>query len=187
MQQLLEESGAILRGHFILASGRRSDVYFEKFRILERPDILTQLCGDLAKHAVTVGADIVAGPTTGGIIVAMDTARQAGLPSLYVESEEGKRKLRRNAQVAPGSKVYVVDDVLTTGKSVLEVIDLFKSLGATVCGVGVLISRAETPINFGAPLYSAFDVEAKTYSPDDLPESLRTIEPVKPGTSQVST
>src|SRR5688572_7904879 len=113
--KLLEESGAVLRGHFLLTSGRHSDVYFEKFRILEQPKILSALCQEVAEHYSGKGIELVAGPTTGGIIIAFEVARQMGLNAVYVESEGGEKTLRRNKTLPAGVKVLVVDDVLTTG------------------------------------------------------------------------
>ena len=187
--KLLEKSGAILRGHFLLTSGRHSDVYFEKFRVLEQPEVLSALCAEIATalssdklggfaHQV----DLVAGPTTGGIIIAFEVARQMGLPALYVESENGEKKLRRGAQVPKGARVLIVDDVLTTGKSVFEVIDVIKEAGGVPAAVAVLIDRAETPPDFGVPYIAAYKVEAKSYPAGDVPEWLANIPISKPGT-----
>ena len=96
--ELLESSGAVLHGHFLLTSGRHSDVYFEKFRVLERPDVLSALCKEIAENFADAGIEVVAGPTTGGIIIAFEVARQMGLPSLYVETEDGQKKLRRGGR-----------------------------------------------------------------------------------------
>jgi len=183
---LLESSGAVLRGHFLLTSGRHSDVYFEKFRVLERPDVLSALCGEIARQ-VAGGSkfDLVAGPTTGGIIIAFEVARQMGLPALYVESESGEKKLRRGAQIQPGARVLVVDDVLTTGKSVFEVIDVVRAAGGEPAGVGVLIDRAETPPSFGVPYFAAYKVEAQSYAADAVPEWLEKVPITKPGTRPV--
>jgi orotate phosphoribosyltransferase len=190
--KLLEESGAILRGHFLLTSGRHSDVYFEKFRILERPDVLSALCTQIATHfsdpancqLPTANCELVAGPTTGGIIIAFEVARQMGLPAIYVESEDGVRKLRRSAQIPKGANVLVVDDVLTTGKSVLETIEVVKNAGGEVAGVAVLIDRTESPIDFGCPFFAAYKVEAKSYAPEEVPDWLAEIPIAKPGTSK---
>lgn len=179
--ELLESSGAILRGHFLLTSGRHSDVYFEKFRILERPEVLTALCAEIADNFRGHGISLVAGPTTGGIIIAFEVARLMGLPALYVESEEGSKKLRRGATVPVGAKVLIVDDVLTTGTSVQEVIELLKG-HAEVGGVGVLIDRSSEPLEFGAPLFAAHKVEAVSYAPDEVPKWLETVPITKPGT-----
>lgn len=183
LASLLESSGAVLRGHFLLTSGRHSNVYFEKFRVLEQPHVLSALCAEIASHFSGVEKpDLVAGPTTGGIIIAFEVARQMGLPALYIESENGQKKLRRGAQVPPGSRVLIVDDVLTTGTSVREVIEVVRQAGGTPSGVGVLIDRAETPPDFGAPLFAAHKVQAHSFSADQVPAWLEAIPITKPGT-----
>lgn len=184
--RLLEDSGAILRGHFLLTSGRHSDVYFEKFRVLERPDVLSALCTEIAGALGAKGFDLVAGPTTGGIIIAFEVARQLGLPAVYVETENGTRKLRRGASVSPGARVLVVDDVLTTGKSVLETAQVVAEAGGQVAGVAVLIDRSEHPLDFGCPFFAAYRVEAKTYDASEVPDWLAEVPIRKPGTSSVA-
>jgi orotate phosphoribosyltransferase len=180
--KVLEESGAILKGHFLLTSGRHSDTYFEKFRVLENPKVLSEICGELASRFAEAEIDIVAGPTTGGIIIAFEIARQMNCPALYVETENGVRALRRGASVPAGAKVLVVDDVFTTGTSVAEVVELLRKQGAEIAGVGVLVDRGEKPVDFGAPFYAAVKVEATSYAPDDVPDWLAVIPIAKPGT-----
>src|SRR4029077_1407939 len=101
--ELLERSGAVLHGHFLLTSGRHSDVYFEKFRILEQPAVLTELCAGIADTFRDAGVELVAGPTTGGIIIAFEVARQLEAQSIYVEAEVGRKALRRGATVRNGA------------------------------------------------------------------------------------
>lgn len=125
---------------------------------------------------------MVAGPTTGGIIIAFEVAKQLGVPALYVESENGKKTLRRGATVPEGARILVVDDVLTTGLSVREVVDLLTNRGAKVAGVGVLIDRSPAPIDFAAPFHAAYKVEAESYAADQVPEWLAAIPTTKPGT-----
>lgn len=179
---MLEESGAILRGHFLLSSGRHSAVYFEKFRVLERADVLSTLCAEIADRFKDEGIELVAGPTTGGIIIAFEVARRLGTPALYVEREEGQRVLRRGATVQPGTRTLVVDDVLTTGLSVRETNDLLKTHGAEVVGVGVLIDRSGGAVDFGVPLHAAYRVEAESFAPEEVPAWLAEIPITKPGT-----
>jgi orotate phosphoribosyltransferase len=179
---LLEQSGAILRGHFILTSGRHSDVYFEKFRVLERPDVLTELCQEIAKHFADSEVQYVAGPTTGGIIVAFEVARQMELESVYIETEDGKKTLRRNKQLVPGAKCLIVDDVLTTGRSLIESRQAIERAGGTPIAYAVLIDRSPEGLDLGLPLFGAYKVAAESYASDDIPEWLQAIEPVKPGT-----
>lgn len=187
LASLLESSGAVLRGHFLLTSGRHSDVYFEKFRVLEQPHVLSALCAEIAgAFSGAAKPDLVAGPTTGGIIIAFEVARQLGVPALYVESENGQKKLRRGAQIPVGSRVLIVDDVLTTGTSVREVIEVVRGAGGVPAGVGVLIDRAESPLDFGAPLFAAHRVQAKSFAPDQVPDWLLAIPVSKPGTRTTS-
>jgi len=184
--QLLESSGAILRGHFILTSGRRSDVYFEKFRVLERPDVLSVLCTEVANHFDAAQFDAVAGPTTGGIIIAFEVARQLGLPAVYIESEEGKKTLRRGKTLAPGTRVLIVDDVLTTGTSLVESRTAIEEAGGAVVGYGVLIDRSPEGFDLGLPLYGAYKVTAQSYAADELREWLAKLPATKPGTRKTA-
>jgi len=182
LSNLLEQSGAILHGHFLLTSGRHSGVYFEKFRILEQPIVLSALCVKIATHFKVSGIGLVAGPTTGGIIIAFEVARQMGLSALYVESENGVKKLRRGAKVDAGAKVLLVDDVLTTGTSLSEACDLIRAAGGIVGGVAVLIDRSELPLDFGCQFLAAHKVEAQSFAPDAVPDWLAEIPLSKPGT-----
>lgn len=185
--QLLEESGAILHGHFILASGRHSEVYFEKFRVLERPEVLSALCTEIAAHfAESFGGDpfdAVAGPTTGGIIIAFEVARQMRLPAVYVEKEGGVRALRRGKTLPDSPRILVVDDVLTTGKSLVETAEALRLAGGRPEGFAVLIDRAQTVPDLGAPIFAAYKVEGESWAEHEMPERLKGIPAVKPGTT----
>jgi orotate phosphoribosyltransferase len=170
--QELEYIGAVLRGHFLLTSGRHSAVYFEKFRLLEQPKLLERLVGamlaNLPREAVAA-AQTVVGPTLGGVIVAYEAARQLGTRALYAEREGDGRAFRRGGGLEPDTPALVVDDVLTTGTSIREVLALLQGYQAQVVGVGVLIDRSETPPMFGAPLANALRLPAETYAPDECP------------------
>lgn len=181
LEKLLDESGAVLHGHFVLTSGRHSDVYFEKFRVLEQPKVLSALCAEIAEH-YRDQVDVVAGPTTGGIIIAFEVARQLSVSAVYVESEQGVKMLRRNARIAPGARVLVVDDVLTTGLSVRETIAVVQREGAQVVGTAAIIDRSNGDLDFGCPHYSAYTVQAQSWPPDELPEHLKNQPIQKPGT-----
>jgi orotate phosphoribosyltransferase len=181
LEQLLQDSGAILKGHFKLTSGRHSNIYFEKFRVLENPKALSALCTEIAEHFAGQ-VDIVAGPTTGGIIIAFEVARQMGLSAIYVESVDGMKMIRRNASIPEGARVLIVDDVLTTGLSVQETAQAITLAGGKIAGVGVLIDRATNDIDFGAPLFASYKVEAESWAEHEIPNWLREIEITKPGT-----
>lgn len=166
----LERIGAVLHGHFLLTSGRHSDIYFEKFRLLEHPRMLeTAVHAMLAQFAGRSEVEAVVGPTLGGVIVAYETARQLGVRALYAEREGDARAFRRDGAPDPGMRVLIVDDVLTTGTSIREVLELLQHYQVSVRGIGVLIDRSETPPDFGVPLVSALRLPAKTYDPTECP------------------
>jgi orotate phosphoribosyltransferase len=171
-QQELERIGAVLHGHFLLTSGRHSDLYFEKFRLLEQPALLEQAVGamlaNLPREAVGA-AQVVVGPTLGGVLVAYEAARQLGVRALYAEREGDGRAFRRGSLLEPHTPVLLVDDVLTTGTSIREVLALLEGYQARVVGIGVLIDRSESPLAFGAPLGSALRLPAQTYAPNECP------------------
>lgn len=183
--QLLADSGAILKGHFVLTSGRHSDTYFEKFRVLERPDVLSALCAEIAAHfsdSSQTGFDFVAGPTTGGIIIAFEVARQMELPAVYVETENGVKTLRRGKTLPARAKVLIVDDVLTTGTSLVETRHAIENAGGEVVGYAVLIDRSPPMLDLGLPTFAAYKVEAESYPPEEVPDWLAAIPTSKPGT-----
>lgn len=181
LQEVLERSGAVLHGHFKLTSGKHSDTYFEKFRILEQPAVLSTLCEEIANHFRGQNIEFVAGPTTGGIIIAFEVARLLKVESRYIETENGVKTFRRHATISEGARVLVVDDVLTTGLSLKESAAAVRTAGGQPVAYAVLIDRSET-FEPELPLFSAFKVEAKSYFEDHLPDWLSAIPVTKPGT-----
>jgi orotate phosphoribosyltransferase len=179
--RLLEESGAILRGHFILTSGRHSAIYFEKFRLLEQPRILSQVCEPIAEYFRAEGLTHVAGPTTGGIIIAYEIGRQLNLPTVYIETENGTKTLRRGKVLPRNARVGLVDDVLTTGISLRESKLAIEQAGAIVVAIGVLIDRSQSA-PFEQPYHSAYRAVAESFDPDEVPDWLAALPATKPGT-----
>ena len=183
IEEMFEKTGAVLKGHFLLASGRHSPVYWEKFRILQNPDYVTQLCSMIADHFRDQRIDLVAGPTTGGIIVAFEVARQLGTRAIYAErAEPSGRTFRRGQTISHGERVLIVDDVLTGGGSIRDVIDTVSTLQGSVIGVGVLLERSEKSVDFGVPSFSCLRVVAQpTYSPEECPQCSAQLPLEKPG------
>lgn len=165
----LERIGAVLHGHFLLTSGRHSDLYFEKFRLLEQPRLLEEWVDAMLANTPWRSVEAVVGPTLGGVLVACEAARQLGVRALYAEREGDGRAFRRGSTLEPATRVLVVDDVLTTGTSIREVLELLQRYQVSVVGIGVLIDRSETPPDFGVPLASALRLPAKTYDPAECP------------------
>jgi orotate phosphoribosyltransferase len=182
IEEIFEKTGAVLKGHFLLTSGRHSPVYWEKFRILQHPVHVSRLCSMIADHFREQRVDLVAGPTTGGIILAFEVARQLGTRAIYAErAEAGGRTFRRGQTISPGERVLVVDDVLTAGGSIRDVIAAVTALQGKVIGVGVLVERSEKSIDFGAPLFSCLRTVAETYLPEDCPLCAAQVPLEKPG------
>jgi orotate phosphoribosyltransferase len=169
VERLLKESGAMLEGHFLLTSGRHSPIYWEKFRLLEQPSRLEQLCRLMVEHFSAHKIELVAGPTLGGAVIAFEVARQLGIRAAFAERRASGRTFRRGLGVNKGERVLVVDDVLTTGGSVTEVIAAVKQLGGQVIGVGVLVDRSEGQIDLGISLYSCHRAQALSYLSDSCP------------------
>ena len=157
-------------------------MYVEKFRVLERPDVLSAVCAEIAARFRASEFDAVAGPTTGGIIIAFEVARQMGLPAIYVETEEGEKTLRRGRTLTPGTRVLIVDDVLTTGTSLVESRTAIERAGGVVPSFAVLIDRSPAGLELGTPVFGAYRVEAVSYAADAVPEWLARLPAVKPGT-----
>jgi len=183
--RIFEESGALLSGHFVLTSGKHSDQYFEKFNVLNQPWHVETLCKELAVRLADTKPDVVLGPTTLGVLLAYETAKHLGVPAAYGEKgADGKRFLRRAEHIAPGQRVAVVDDVLTTGGSVRECIELVEAQGATLCGVGLLVDRSGGTITFGdAPTVSLLSLQVNAYLPDAVPDWLAAIPITRPGST----
>ena len=174
-------AGAIKEGHFLLASGLHSPVYWEKFRILQHPHLTEKLCRLISQHFRGQKIDVVAGPTTGGIILAFETARQLGARSIFAEKEGKVRVFRRDFEITPGEHILLVDDILTTGNSVRETMSAIDKLGGIAIGIGVLVDRSEEDLSFNLPLFSCLRAPTTVYSHEECPLCADHIPLVKPG------
>ena len=181
-EKIFEKAGAIMKGHFLLTSGLHSPVYWEKFKVLQYPEHTERLCRLIADHFGKQRVEVVAAPTTGGIILAFEMARQLGVRGIFAERINDKeRAFRRGFTIKPGERVLIVDDILTTGKSIREVIAAVEKLKGKIIGIGVLVDRSEQNIDFGFPLFSCLRVETVAYSPQDCPLCVARVPLVKPG------
>jgi orotate phosphoribosyltransferase len=169
-RRAFDTAGAFLRGHFVYTSGRHGADYLEKFRILEDPQATTELAGMIAQQFIPRRPELVAGPTTGGIILAYEVARQLGVNAVYVErGESGGRVLRRGFEITRGARVLVVDDVVTTGGSVAETQACITNAGGTVVGIGVLADRTAGRAATDVPFFACLTVDFPSYAPDACP------------------
>ena len=185
VEEIFEKSGAILKGHFLLASGLHSPVYWEKFRVLQFPNYTEPLCRMIATHFRKQQIQVVAGPTTGGIILAFEVAKQLGVRGIFAEKVGDKeRAFRRGFSISPGERVLIVDDLLTTGGSIREVMTAVTNQGGIIVGIGILVDRSEQVVDFGVPLFSCHRaIPPPTYTPENCPLCAAQIPLVKPGGS----
>ena len=183
-EEIFEKSGAILKGHFLLASGLHSPVYWEKCQVLQFPNYTEQLCRMISAHFSKQGIQVVAGPTTGGIILAFEVARQLAVRGIFAEKGGAAgRAFRRGFSIDSGKRVLIVDDILTTGNSIREVTDAVTKQGGVVVGVGVLVDRSEQKVDFRVPLFSCHRARIVTYTPENCPLCAAQTPLVKPGSS----
>jgi len=176
IEQILQENNVLKTGHFLLSSSLHSAKYFEKFRILENPELVVMFGRLIAEHFKNSGVSIVCGPTTGGVIIAYEVARQMGLKCIFAESKppEPGRVIRRGFTVPEGAKILVVDDILTTGGSIKETLDALRNFSGKVIGISVLIDRSSEPIKFGemasgADFFACYKMAVENHPPDICP------------------
>lgn len=179
--KIFEETGLMQKGHFLLTSGRHSDTYMQCARLFEYPQYSQQIAADIAAAFKGDRIDLVIGPAMGGVILSYEVARQLNVRNLFAERDDGIMSLRRGFEILPGQNVLIVEDVVTTGGSVFEVIELVKGLGANIAGVGLVVDRSNGQVDFGCKKYAVLTTEVISYEADKCP-ICRTAEPlVKPG------
>lgn len=179
------ESGALLKGHFILTSGLRSPQYLQCAKVLMHPvraAAMGRALGDEIQARLGAGAvDAIVAPAMGGIIIGHEVASRLVVPSMFAERVDGRFHLRRGFVLEKGARVVIVEDVVTTGKSSLECADCVRENGGSVVAYAAIMDRTTEKIDFGAPFISLAAIKIPTYEPEELPPELAAIPPVKPG------
>ena len=178
-----EEAGAIKRGHFKLTSGVHSGTYIQCAQVMQYPDFMNNLCCELGKKFKGDNVDVIIGPAVGAIIMSHVMAQVLGpwVRAVFTERENGKMILRRSFEIKHGENVLVVEDVTTTGSSAMEVMDIVRTRGGKVIGLGALIDRSGGKIDFGIKTRSLLTLNIKIYQPENCPLCKRGIPVVKPG------
>ncbi len=173
------------KGHFLLTSGRHSDTYMQCARLFEQPVYSEMIAKDIAEGFKADGITVVVGPAMGGIILAYEVSRAMGLRNVFAERQDGAMALRRGFSLSPEDKVLIVEDVVTTGGSVFEVIDVVKETGAEVIGVGLVVDRSNGVIDFGVKKHAVVTMEVVSYEEKDCPLCKENIPVVKPGSRNI--
>ncbi len=182
---IFKKTGALLEGHFLLTSGRHSNVYFQCAKVLQYPQYTENICSIIAEHFSNEEIDTVIAPAIGGIIVGQEVAGQLNKRSIFAEREDKKLTLRRGFSLKEGERVLVCEDVVTTGGSVFEVIDIVKNSGAQVAGVGFIVDRSNGKVQFGFPQKSTVKMDVVSYLPDECELCKKGIPFEKPGSRKV--
>lgn len=180
---IFRQAGAILEGHFILSSGLRSPVFIQKARVFMYPELTEQLCHALAHKIDDSGygdVDLIVSPAIGGIVPGYETARQLGIPAVWVEREDGVFRLRR-FEMPKGARVLIIEDIVTTGLSGRETVAAVEALGAKVIACACLIDRSGGEANLGVPLVALARYKVPAYAVADIPLEMARIPAVKPG------
>ncbi len=178
---LFQRTGAVKEGHFRLSSGRHSSRYFQMALLLQYPDLAAKVAAALGEKCAHLGATVVAGPALGGIVLAQEVGRALGTRAIFGERQEGAMTLRRGFSVAPGERVLLVEDVVTTGGSVRELQKVIETLGGTVVGIVSILDRSNGGAAFTVPFHPLLSLEVVSHSPGDCPLCREGIPETKPG------
>jgi orotate phosphoribosyltransferase len=178
--KVFEDCGALLRGHFLLTSGRHSPKFLQAALVLQRPDTARLLAEELAASFASGQIDLVVGPAVGGIILAHEVARALGVAACYSEKERDGMVIRRGFSVPPGTRAVVVEDVVTTGGSVRRTVEHLHERGAEVRGIGALVDRSGGTADFDVPFHALAELAIDTYDPSDCPLCRGEVPVVEP-------
>ncbi len=182
VEDLLIETSAIMEGHFLLTSGLHSPRYVEKFNVLQKPVYTEKLCRAMAEKFKDANIETVVGPVTGGILLAHETGKALGTRAIFTERENGKMTFRRGFTLHEGERVLIVEDIVTTGGSIREVIDVVKEHGGIPVAVSMLVDRSGGKATFGdVPSTALLHMDVQTYQPDECPLCKQGIPMTKRG------
>ena len=178
---IFRETGALTEGHFELTSGYHSPHYFQCAKVLQYPEYNSLFATEIAINFINDNITLVISPAIGGITLGTEIGRKLEARNIFTERDNNKMVLRRGFEIFENDRILICEDVVTTGGSVLEIIDLVKSTKAALAGVGFIIDRTGGEIDFGVKLISLAQVEAEKYHPDEIPEWLKKIPVTQPG------
>ena len=183
---IFRSTEALLDGHFVLTSGRHSASYFQCAKVLQHPEYLTAFSIMLADEFEPQAPDLVISPAIGGVVLGTEVGTQLGCRTIFAERKEGNMVIRRGFHIEKGEKILVVEDVITTGGSVREVMDVVEDAGGNILGVGVLVDRSNGTVTLHNNQYSIVKLDAVSYGEDEVPDDLAAIPIQKPGSRYLS-
>ncbi len=178
---IFRNTGALLDGHFILTSGRHSSSYFQCARVLQYPKHLTHFASMIAEHYKGTKIETVISPAIGGVVLGTEVGRLLNAQTIFAERKDGEMCIRRGFEIEPGQNILVVEDVITTGGSVKEVMDQVINQEGNIVGVGVMVDRSNGTVSLHENQFSIIALEATSYESDEVPDSLSAMPVQKPG------
>ena len=186
--KILKETNALLEGHFILSSGLHSNKYVQCAKLLSHPKEAELICASLSEKIKNIfnKIDLILAPAVGGIVVGYEVGRQLGIETIFAERLDGKLVLRRGFEILKERNVLIVEDVITTGKSALECSEIVKSRKSKLIGYACIIDRSNDKRLIKDKIVSQVKLEMETFSKNEIPDSLKKIKPIKPGTRNLS-
>ncbi len=179
--QIFEKTGALLTGHFLLTSGLHSEKYLQCALVLQWPRYAEALAAEIALALTHSKPDLVVSPAIGGVVIGYEVARHLGCRSIFAERENGVLRLRRGFSIGAGEKAVVVEDVITTGGSTLETIEVVRSHGGIVPKAVSIVDRSGGNLSLGVEYYSLWTLSVPSYKPEECPFCQSGSQPVKPG------
>lgn len=183
IKKILAENDGLLNGHFCLTSGLHSDTYFQCAKLYEKPKVVEKLGQELAKKLANIDFDTIVSPAIGAIIIGYETAKQCGKRNLFVERKDGILQLRRNYELKKGEKVIILEDVITTARTINETRDAIKEFEPYIIGVACIVDRTCGKTDYN--ITSLLQVNPVTYEPESCPLCSENIQLVKPGSREV--
>ncbi|QIB27528.1 orotate phosphoribosyltransferase [Caloranaerobacter azorensis] len=182
--EILKECDALLEGHFLLSSGKHSDRYVQCAKVLRYPDFAEKVLKVVVDKVKDLKIDKVVGPAMGGVIVSYEMGRQLGKEAIFTERRDGVMQIRRGFKINKGDKILITEDVVTTGKSSLEVKDVIEKFGGEVIGIACIVDRRADNVDLGLPVFSAIKLDIKTYDKEDCPLCKKGLPIEKPGSRE---
>ena len=185
--ELLKKSDALLEGHFLLSSGKHSDRYIQCAKLIQHPEYCEEVSKIIAEKLkeADIDVDLCVGPAMGGVIISYEVAKAIGTNAIFTERVDNEMTLRRGFEIPEGAKVIIVEDVITTGKSSFETVEVIRSYGAEVVALTSIVNRSNKDEINGLPIISATKIDVNTYDADDLPDHLKDTPAVKPGSRKI--
>ena len=183
--EIFYKTGALLNGHFLLTSGRHSNIYFQCAKVLQYPGYMELVCSCISDNFSDYDIDTIISPAVGGIIVGQEVARQLKKKSIFAEREDKFLTLRRGFNLEEGEKVLVCEDVVTTGGSVIEVLKIVKEFKAVPVGVGFIVDRSNGKVDFKVPQFSTIKLDAVSFTPEECPLCKEGQPLIKPGSRKI--